>query len=284
MKTNKAVAAILSNNEGPRLELVLQNLHKFMPCVVFSSENNENTKNICKKFGAEYKVRPEKYNTFFNSNTAAWMFSMVSQEYVLIVNCSHFYPKALLKTFVEVAENGVYDCVFNDVVIHTYAKVVHRAFFRRRSSACIFFKKSSIDFTTAGIHNEIPISEKANRYICPAIDEFSVKMFRDHLIIGVSHLHTKYAAVEAEERFKKGMRAGPISALGKCLLAFLRQYIRCGSILYGSEGLIHSIIQAKMELIIQIQIWEYSRGFSHGNVTEKNVQLRKDLFKEDFDV
>jgi hypothetical protein len=197
---------------------------------------------------------------------------------MLLVSCAHFYPQKLKEAFKKAANEGKYHAVYHDVLTYNYSKIVHRPFFRRRASACNFFRLDAINFEKAIYHNEVAVDvpEKLKLRL-PATDDLSIHMLREYDAERDEGQNTHYANLEAKQRFQLGARTSFGVIVFRTVKAFLRQYIRCGSICYGTEGLIYALKFANLELSIQVKIWEQQNLISLDDIRMKNLKIRKEM-------
>lgn len=275
-------AIVFAKNEEKRIGLVLKNLENFSKIIVFDGGSSDETEKICNECGAQFVRRPDGLKDFCGEEYR-WGMSQVATPYVLLVNCSHYYPKRLLDTFRKVAKEGKYHAVYHDIVIYTYGQIVQKPFFRRRSSGCNFFRVDSINFENAAIHREVPV-DIADKLILrlEAIDGLSIHLFRDYDLKKTELTHSRYSEAEAKQRFDRGERASPLKILLAPLYKFFYQYIRCGSIIRGSAGLVYALLGAYLELSIQIRVWEIGRGIDLESVTNAHLKMRSSMINANF--
>jgi len=280
---HNVTAIIFTKNESTRLPLVLENLTGFSKIIVFDGGSSDNTEQICRDFNVEFVVRPLHLRDIVGGDYQ-FAFNYIDTEYVLNVNCSHFYPKALLDAFREVATSSSHSAVYHDVLIYSFGSLVHRPFFRRRSSATNFYRVDAVNFQKRIVHNEAPVIVSASEMlILPAIDQLSIHLFRDYDVKKSESNHSFYSTQDANLRFNRGIRTNLFKIFFYPLKHFIHQYIRCGSIRYGIHGLVYSITFAQLEMAIQFKIWELQNDLSLNSTILKNVSSRTLLFKKYFD-
>ncbi len=280
MKSAKITAVVTTKNEEHRLPLIFQNLKDFSELVVFDGGSTDRTEEVCHAHGVKFIVRPPE-GRFVVGADVKFAWSHIETPYVLSVNCSHYYPELLLNEFSKVAEEGLYKAVYHDVVIYSYGQIVHRPFFRRRSSACNFYRVDAINFENSIVHNETPVEvSKSERLVLPAEDKYSIHLFRDYDVKKAEGNHGFYGDLDSAHRFTAGMRTNFRLILWRPIKYFLHQYIRCGSVRYGVAGFIYAVLFAQLELNIQMKIWELQNGLNMKNITEKNIEMRRFLFNK----
>jgi len=274
-------AVILTRNEAHRLPSIFENLKGFARIEVYDAGSTDETKEICLVNGVKFQLREvttlEVCGAMYKD-----AFAHVTTPYMLLVSCAHFYPQQLKEAFKKVANEGKYHAVYHDVVTYNYSKIVHRPFFRRRASACNFFKLDAINFEKAIYHNEVAVdvSEKLKLYL-PATDEMSFHMFREYDAEKDEAQNIYYANLEAKQRFQLGARTNFKKIVYRTVKAFVRQYIRCGSICYGTEGLIYALKFANLELSIQVKIWEQQNFITLEGIKKNNQEIRKKMQNND---
>lgn len=281
MKSNKITSIILAKNEAHRLPLIFENLKDFSEVIVFDGGSTDDTEKVCNKYGISFIKRPPEYRLMVGADNRFCM-EAVRTPYVLYVICSHYYPTQLLDEFKKVAEQEIYSAVYHDVLIYTYGKVVHRPFFRRRSSASNFYRVDAVNFDNSIVHNEAPVEvPKEKKLFLPAKDKYSIHLFRDYTVEKAENTYSFYSWQDANHRYKLGERTSFWNIIYRPLKNFLRQYIRCGSVLYGSEGLIYALLHAELELNIQMKLWELQNDISLEKVKATHINIRKALHDDD---
>ncbi|MBT9540093.1 glycosyltransferase [Thiobacillus sp.] len=277
---NKNITAIVfARNEARRIPSIYQNLKDFCEVIVFDAGSTDGTEEYCKKNGIKFVARPED-KTVMRLNTLAWVYENTPTEYVIQVYGAHAYPKQLLEKFSEVANENKKSAVFHDVVIYRYGDVVHRTLFRRISSACVFYKKSIINFEKSKIHDELAISFDEKTMIrLPGRDELSLHLFQDEDCESFTKKTINYEAIEARQRFAAGERMSGIGlALGP-LSRFLYRYLRTGSFAKGSKGLVYSILNLIYDFNVSIILWELTNQLTFDDAIRKNAEKKEQLLK-----
>jgi len=282
MESPKITAVILAKNEAGRLNAIFDNLNGFAEIVVFDGGSTDLTESVCADNGVRFIPRPPHLRDVIGGDYR-FAFSLVSTPYILVVNCSHYYPRALLEAFSSVAAEEKYRAVYHDVVIYSYGAVVHRPFFRRRSSATNLYRKDAINWANSKVHNEAPIEVPESEILrLPARDELSIHLFRDYNVQKSESNHSFYGDQDSNHRYLSGVRTNLWLILWRPFRVFLYQYIRCGSILYGAPGLIYSILFSQLELNIQLKLWELQNEFDLNRVKTSHLSKRTQMMKEGY--
>lgn len=282
MKSEHITAIIFAKDEAKRLPMIFANLSDFAEIIVFDGGSNDNTKEICKQNNIKCIQRPPEYRAIVGADLK-FGFEHVQTPYLLYVNCSHYYPRRLLREFKRVAEEGRYYAVYHDHVIYTYSKIVHRPFFRRRSSATNFYRVNAVNFEHSIVHNEAPVEVPEHlKFYVPADDEYAVHMFRDYDVKKAEMNHSFYGELDAKQRFEAGARSNLRTILFRPTKYFLYEYIRCGAILGGIEGFIYALLYAQLELNIQLKLWELQKNHSLQSIIERNIEMRKKMYEQKY--
>lgn len=278
---NKNITAIVfTRNEARRIPFIYQNLKDFCEVIIFDAGSTDGTEEYCKKNGIKFIARPED-NSSMRLNTLAWIYKNTPTEYVIQVYGAHLYPKQLLEKFEEVANENKKSAVFHDVVIYRYGDVVHRPLFRRISSACVFYKKSIINFEKSKIHDELAISfDEKSMIRLPGRDEFSLHLFQDEDCESFTRKTINYEAVEARQRFAAGERMSGIGLILGPLGRFLYRYFRTGSFTKGSKGLVYSVLNFIYDFNVSIILWELTNQLTFDNAIRKNAEKKAQLQKD----
>jgi len=274
-------AVILTRNEAHRLPSIFENLKGFARIEVYDAGSTDGTKELCIANGVKFQLRNV---TTLDVCGAMYKdaFAHVTTPYMLLVSCAHYYPKKLKNAFKKAALEGKYHAVYHDVITYNYSKIVHRPFFRRRASACNFFRLDAINFEKAIYHNEVAVDVPKNlKLYLPATDSLSIHMFREYDAERDESQTIYYANLEAKQRFEMGVRTNFRIVAYSTVKAFLRQYIRCGSICYGLEGFIYALKFANLELSIQVKIWEQQNRITLSSIRVKNLQIREEMHAND---
>lgn len=281
MKSKEITAIILTKDEAHRLPLIFKNLDDFAKIVVFDGGSADCTKAVCDEHGVRFISRPSGLRDIVGGDIK-FALGKVETPYVLYVNCSHYYPARLLNEFKRIAEEGKYYAVYHDIVIYTYGQVVHRPFFRRRSSATNFYRVDTVNFSNSVVHNEAPVeATDALKWIVPANDAYAIHLFRDYNVKKAESNHSFYGDQDAQLRFDSGLRTDLWLMLWKPLKYFFYQYIRCGSVKYGIAGFVYAALYAQLEMNIQFKIWELQNQYALQNLTQNNLKLRTEMYEND---
>ena len=208
-------------------------------------------------------------------------YSHCPTDYVLHVFCAHFYPPALLREFDRVASEGIKTAVYNDVVVWRYGSIVHQAFMRRVSSACVFYKKSIIDFEQTKIHDELGIVFDGKTMVrLHADNSNSLYLFQDESCFSFTSKTIKYAEIEARQRIERGEKNGLVTGLFKALIQFFYSYIRLGSFRFGSKGLAYAILNLQYDISIVLTVWEQNNGLGGVSPFKNNNDARAELMRQ----
>jgi len=277
---NKNITAIVfTRNEARRIPVIYLNLKDFCEVIIFDAGSTDGSEEYCKKNGIKFVARPED-NSTMRLNTLAWVYENTPTEYVIQVYGAHLYPKQLLEKFAEVANENRKSAVFHDVVIYRYGDVVHRPLFRRISSACVFYKKSIINFEKSKIHDELAISfDEKTMVRLSGRDELSLHLFQDEDCESFTKKTINYEALEARQRFAAGERMSGIKLMFGPIGRFIYRYFRTGSFTKGSKGLVYSILNLIYDFNVSIIIWELTNQLTFDDAIRLNAEKKKKLLR-----
>jgi len=280
---NKNITAIVFTfNEERRLPFICQNLRDFCNIIVFDGGSTDATEEYCRENGIKFISRPVD-NSTMRLSTLRWTYETVPTDYVLHVYCAHCFPKALLQIFSETADEDQKEAVFNDLVVYMYGDVVHKPYFRRISSVCLFYKKSIINFEKSKIHDELGITFNAQTMIrLPGKDELALHLFQDEDCESFTKKTINYEALEARQRFNAGERMTGVKLLLGPLGRFIYRYPRTGSFSRGAKGLVYSLLNLIYDLNVCIILWELSNQLTYENAIRKNTEKKKQLLDMGF--
>lgn len=288
---NKNITAmVFTFNEERRLPFVYQNLKDFCEIIVFDGGSTDGTERFCAENDIKFIRRPVNTTVHTHDNRQSegmwpgilnFAYERCPTDYVMHVFCAHFYPPALLREFDKVASEGKKTAVYNDVVIWRCGRIVHQAFLRRVSSACVFYKKSIIDFEKTKIHDELGIVfDERTMVRLRANNSNSLYLFQDESCFSFTSKTIKYAEIEARQRIEKGEKFGLLKGLLKALLRFLYSYFRLGSFQFGSEGLAYAVLNLQYDISIVLAVWEQNNGLGGRAPIQKNSDARIALMRE----
>jgi glycosyltransferase involved in cell wall biosynthesis len=271
-------AVVFTKNEQDRLQYIYRNLRPYCPIIVYDDHSTDRTKDFCIEHGIQFVTRPAEDDTGMRNNVTAWVLSHAPTEYILQVYAAHFYPKDLLKTFIKVAEEGKLDAVYHDTVIYRYGKVVHKPFIRRRSSACVFYRKTIINFKGAKLHDELAIKYNPETMIrLPAEDNLALHLFQDVDTFEFSRKTIRYASIEARQQGKLERHQRMSYLVLIKVLSNLWKYFRLGSISRGNEGLAYFILNLIYDINIILIRWELSTENTIEDARIKSMKTREGL-------
>lgn len=278
---NKNITAIVfTRNEERRISAVYQNLKDFCEVIVFDAGSTDGTEAFCRENGIKFVARPEDKSTM-RLNTLVWVYENTPTEYVIHVYCAHFFPAQLLNQFAQVANENKKSAVFHDVVIYRYGDVVHRPLFRRISSACVFYKKSIINFEKSKIHDELAITfDEKTMVRLAGRDELSLHLFQDEDCESFTKKTINYEALEARQRFASGERMSGIKLFFGPIGRFVYQYFRTGSFARGAKGLVYSVLNLIYDFNVSVILWELTNQLTFDDAIRKNAEMKSQLQKD----
>ena len=269
-------AAFFLKDELARLKLLHRNFSGVCPIIVFDGGSSDGSKEYCSENKIKFVSRPKAVTWEERTKLIRWCFNKIETNYVLIVYAAHFYPRPLLEKFVEVSREDELAAVFNDLVIYRYGETVHRAFIRKIPSVCNFFKKEIFKADNPKIHDEFHVDfDSSNMIKLEPTDSFSLHLFQDEDSISFSKKTISYIEIEAKQKFDEGRRVYFANLLFQPFLSAVYKYIRTGSILYGSKGLVYTYLNFIYDLTLQIRIWELTNSLQQPNAAELNLKTKK---------
>jgi glycosyltransferase involved in cell wall biosynthesis len=277
---NKNITAIVfTRDEERRIPAVYQNLKDFCEVIVFDGGSTDGTEEFCRRNGIKFISRPAD-DSKMRLKSFKWVHENTPTEYVIHVYGAHFYPKLLLEQFAAVANENKKLAVFHDVVIYRYGEVVHRPILRRISSACVFCKKSVINFDKSKIHDELAITfDEKSMIRLPGRDEFSLHLFQDEDCESFTKKTINYEALEARQRFAAGERMSGVKLLLGPIGRFIYRYFRTGSFSKGAKGLVYSILNLIYDFNVSIILWELTNKLTFDDAIRQNAEKKNKLLR-----
>jgi len=277
---NKNITAMVYTlNEERRISTIFQNLKDFCEIIVFDGGSTDGTERYCREVGIKFVLRPPD-NSEMRRESLKWAYKNTPTEYVLHVYGAHFYPMPLLERFAQAAHENKIVAVYHDVVVYRYGEVVHSPVIRRIASACVFYKKSIINFNNSKIHDELAITfDKKTMVRLSGRDDLSLHLFQDEDCESFTKKTINYEATEARQRFAQGSRMSGIRLIFGPLRRFVYQYLRTGSFAKGSRGLVYTILNLIYDFNVSIILWELTNDLTLKDAIKKNDERKGSLLK-----
>ncbi|MEJ2578684.1 MAG: glycosyltransferase family 2 protein [Kineosporiaceae bacterium] len=122
-----------------------------------------------------------------------------------------------------------------------------------------FFRRSAYDPSwSAEVHSQVPVNgitlrlPTDPRYASIHLDYDSVTQFSERTL-------WRYAAVEAADRYRKGIRFSAHNAVLRPLRMFFGRFVVRRGVLDGRRGLVLALLLGSYEAVIQCQLWDLER-------------------------
>lgn len=271
---------VLIKNEPQRIVPLLENLSNANVIVLLDPADTE-TEAVLRARSTKFIQRPLNLDELSQPERTKWILDQSPTDYVLIALASFYVPIQLLKVFDEVAYAGQYDGVVHSTLPISYGEYVQEPWLLKKSSACYFFRRSSINLASAVMHNEYPLNKNNNLLKLECTREYSIHVFRDDDVIVLSLKHTRYAEREADERFPTEKRITVWTLIWAPIRAFLIGYLRLGGIRAGIPGLIYHLHYAWLQFLVYSRLWEMqnSRRFTENRIN--HVEIRQKMLVRD---
>lgn len=280
MKNKNITALVFTFNEERRISFILDNLKGYCNIMVFDGGSTDGTEQICKESGVVFMRRPEcSPDDEMRLGPLKWVYDQVPTDYVMHVYCSHFYPPSLLESFSRLTQQNNLEAIYHDVIVLRYGHIVHRPFVKRVSAACVFYKKSIINFQNSRIHDELAIKFNSSTMVrLKAIDDLSLHVFQDEDYLSTEKKHSGYAKTEAYQMLRTGhKKVGSYNLFIGPLFRFLYFYIRSGAILKGLPGLVYATALFQYDISKNTFLWEMQNSLERSQAIEANNALRYEL-------
>lgn len=263
-------------NEEKRVELILKNFHGRANIVIFDNYSTDGTLEIARKYtdniiqvGNKGWLAPEDVK---------FRFDHVKTDYVLIAYCGQFHPFPLIELYDKISSEKVYQGIAVYQQVYSYGRPcnAYGRPLKNKNGAMMFFNKKMIDVLAGSIHDPFPlVGSHSSIYFPPKCGDFCVSTFRDDGCNRSEMKHTRYAEIDAAERYAQGERSGII----KIWIEFIKHLVGCliwkGAMWQGAEGVINSIWRAYYFMSVQIRIWEFQKGYTQSNIHKIHADIRE---------
>ena len=284
MNNYKIIIQVL--DEPVRIYPVLENFKKRDNILVILSSNDTQTEPILKNENIAYVKKPIDFDNYSESKRVDWILKQVETSYFLLVSTSYFFPESLLKTFDLVSKENKYDGIKTSMYYHSHGKIVQRPFLFKKSTACYFFKKSSIKPEISQIHDEFKLSKDSVFLILKPNSDNSIHVFRDDDMPIITSKHIGYAKREALEYFESSNQTKMtfFKIIYLTIKPFLSGYFRMGGFLAGTEGLLYHFNFTIYKYLVYSHIWELqnNRTFNVNRINHSNDRLKQLGIKQQF--
>lgn len=242
-----------SLNEGKKLDKCLKSVYGWADeIVVVDMESSDNTREVAKKYKA--KVSPHQKVDYIEP-VRSFQNSKARGEWLLILDPDEVVTEGLKDKLSEVAQNNLADAVNIPRVFYiSKTKVKHTNFWPDRQIR--FYKKGKVEFLKM-IHSYPKVSGRVLNLPAQenlAIQHFSYASWQEYW----ERLH-RYARVEAQNLYDKGIKFSFFDCIYKPMYDFLRRYIRHLGFLDGLTGLKLSLLQAYYYLLVEYELKKMSQ-------------------------
>jgi glycosyltransferase involved in cell wall biosynthesis len=279
--TGNYTVLLFTYNEERRVEYILRNFRGRAHVVLLDDGSTDQTQSIAERYSASFIRRPKTNCKYLEREIRQWALDQAETQYVFISYASFFVPADLLKVFDMVSNQERYRAIKHDSLAITYGAFIQRPVVRRQSSACHFFCKDDIDFSSSRIHEEWPLCVPRDQILTvEPTDNLSVYVFRDYDVKRMELKCSDYADEDAKERFEKGDRTTVGKMLWSAIHRFIHGYIRSGGFMAGVPGLIYHMGWAQMTFNIQARLWEYQAHMTRDESREVQDRMREKMLAD----
>ena len=279
MFDNFTVLTVIKN-EPRRIVPFLENFSNVNVIVLLDPSDTE-TEAILRDRSKKYIKRPLNFDKQSQPARTKWILEQCPTDYVLIAFASFYVPVQLLRVFDEVARAGLYDGVVHSTLPVSYGEYVQEPWVLKKSSACYFFRRNSVNLASAVMHNEFPLNQNCNLLKLESTREYSIHVFRDDDVIGLSLKHAGYAREEATERFQTAKRVTAWTLIWTPIRAFLIGYLRLGGIRAGIPGLVYHLHYAWLQFLVYSRLWELQNSKCFPENRINHVEIRMQMIARD---
>lgn len=241
---------ITSYNEAEKLNKCLESIKNFADeIIVLDLGSTDNTESICKKFNA--KIFKHKLVPFveFVRNVAI---SKASGDWILVLDPDEIIQKELKDKLKDITKQKGYIAVniprknifFGRWIKHTNWWPDYHV---------RFFKKGKVEWT-----NKIHIYPEVDGEILklPADEDIAILHYGYGSIKQFIDRQNRYSEIEAEQRFKEGVRFSWINFFWWPTREFLVRFIKHMGFMDGFYGFALTFLMMVYKLEILIKLWE----------------------------
>ncbi|OGE42616.1 hypothetical protein A3B45_00205 [Candidatus Daviesbacteria bacterium RIFCSPLOWO2_01_FULL_39_12] len=242
-------AAIVSFNEAEKLERCLESIRDFVDeIVIVDLGSKDETKNVCEKYGA--KIFHHKFVPYVEK-IRNFSISKASNEWILILDPDEYIPDSLKNELKKVSESKEYSAVNIPRKNIFFGKwITHTNWWPDKHVR--FFQKGSVSWSQ--IHLYPKVSGKILEL--PAKEKLAIIHYGYSDISEFIDRQNRYAEVESEEAYEKGIRFSWISFFWWPARVFLTRFIKHQGYLDGIYGFVLTYLMMIYKITVLVKLWE----------------------------
>lgn len=261
-------AVITTFNEAKQLKGCLESLEGFAgELVVVDLGSSDNTEEIVKKFKAKiFKHELVRYVELVRN----YAISKASGDWILILDPDERVTPALVDKLKEVASIGDFVAVnIPRKNIFFGCWIAHTNWWPDKHIR--FFKKGKLAWTDK-IHSYPKVEGKVLEL--PSDESLAIRHFGYQTFSEFFDRQHRYSEIEAEYRFKNGIRFSWWLFIWMPLREFLVRFIKHAGFLDGFYGFALTYMMMVYQMIVMIKVWELEKHFK---TSSRAPKVRGDL-------
>lgn len=239
---------LITYNEEKNIKLFIENVSFASEIIIVDSYSTDKTIKIAKLF-KKVKVFYKKFNDF--SSQKNYAISLANYKWILFLDTDELINSVLKKEilFKIYSKKYKYDAYYLKERYFFMNKKLKYGGFKNKKSIKLFKKNKCFFDKHNLVHEKIIckgkigiLKNKFNHYTYNSWEQFNKKL-------------TKYAKIQSEEIFKKGIKPNFFHFIIKPFYRFINHYIIKGGILDGEEGLFISYLYSSYVFKRYVFLW-----------------------------
>jgi len=288
MLSDNVTVCIFCYNDEIRLEYTIKNFLDRFKILVIDNFSTDNSLKICEKYKVDYvQIANHGFITKPSVMNAVW--NHVKTDYMLMGQCSEYFPNELLSLYAKVANEKRYDVVSATRVSITAGKHIlvwgnpRKRIIKGLSTR--FSRRDSISYVDNIIHQEGTIVCKDDRILkVPQHIHLMYYQFRDYDTSWSEVKHGTYNDVNAIQLFQNGEHYSFIKMVSKSLTSFLIDYFYSGAYKQGHLGFMHAYYRFHLHMGIYLRIWDIEHNLQKDQISELHNSIRSKLLAKEMNV
>ena len=269
--------AIFTFNEEKRIAAVVRNFIKYGDVLVLDDGSTDHTKDIAESLGARVVRRPALENGIVESQGIYnFILSETSTKWLFWTFADNFAPKSLLEKLKEISEQEKIKYV--NVPLYTYLWG-ETEYVTQKSYSPRFFTRDAMDFSDNHIHGMGKFLGQPDEVLTlPMKDKYALYHYSLYNTEKFILSHMRYAAMEAEEKFKSGKKFSSVRLLA-AMARYFWLYYKNGR-KNKQIGLIIALLYSCFRLMTYGRLYELENDLTIEKIEKKYNEAAEKILQE----